>query len=57
MSEKSKMIHKKYCNYEVDKAKAPSKIYSVKAAPKRQNGIRTSGLSKAILAQMLLATY
>ena len=57
MSEKLKRTHKNYCDYEVTKAKNPSRIYSVRVEPKKQNGIRTSGMSKAMLAQQLAALY
>ena len=30
MSEKAKQIHNAYCDYEVAKAKQPSRIYSVR---------------------------
>lgn len=57
MSEKLKQTHKNYCDYEIAKAKASSRIYSVRVEPKKQTGIRTSGLSKAMLAQQLAALY
>ena len=31
MSEKAKAIHTAYCDYEVAKAKSPSRIYSVRS--------------------------
>ena len=54
MSERAKEIHKKYCDYEVAKANKNLRILTVRA-PKRQMGIRTSGVSRAILAQQLAA--
>lgn len=53
MSEKAKMIHKNYCDYEVAKAKNPPRIYTVRVETARKNGVRTSGLSKAMLMQQL----
>ena len=37
MSEKQKAIHNAYCDYEVAKAKHPSRIYSVKPKHKRES--------------------
>lgn len=51
MSEKVKRTHKNYCDYEVAKAKR-IRIYTVKA-PDKPSGIRTSGLSKAMLIRQL----
>lgn len=53
MSEKAKRVHKNYCDYEIAKAKSPSRIYSVKTNNAKPKGIRTSGLSKAMLIQQL----
>lgn len=53
MSEKHKTIHNAYCNYQVEKASKPSRIYSVKAEIKSNKGIKTTGLSKAMLAKQL----
>lgn len=53
MSEKHKQIHTAYCNYQIAKASKPSRIYSVKAEIKSNKGIKTTGLSKAILAKQL----
>ena len=55
MSEKAKSIHNAYCDYEVAKAKHPSRIYSVK--PKRKNGIKTHNMSKAMLALELASLF
>ena len=55
MSEKEKQIHNAYCDYEVAKAKHPSRIYSVK--PKRKNGIKTHNMSKAMLARQLASLF
>lgn len=52
MSEKYKRIHNAYCNYQIAKASKPSRIYSVKAE-KSNKGIKTTGLSKAMLAKQL----
>ena len=55
MSEKQKAIHNAYCDYEVAKAKHPSRIYSVK--PKHKSGIKTHNMSKAMLAQTLASLF
>ena len=55
MSEKAKAIHNAYCDYEVAKAKHPSRIYSVK--PKHKSGIKTHNMSKAMLAQTLASLF
>lgn len=55
---KNAKAHKDYCDYEIAKAKKPSRIYSVKTdSIRKPNGIRTSVLSKAMLAKMLAAMY
>ena len=42
MSEKQKATHNAYCDYEVAKAKQPSRIYSVRSEVKRKpQGIKT----------------
>ena len=55
MSEKQKPIHTAYCNYEIAKAKHPSRIYSVK--PKHKSGIKTHNMSKAMLARQLASLF
>ena len=58
MSEKAKSIHNNFCNYEIAKAKSPSRIYSVRAGAKRKpNGIKTHTMSKAMLAQTLASLF
>ena len=58
MSEKAKAIHNAYCDYEVAKAKQPSRIYSVRSEIKRkQQGIKTHNISKAMLARQLALLY
>lgn len=57
MSEKQKTIHNAYCDYEVEKAKQPSRIYSVRAEVKRNHGIKTNNMSKAMLAQTLASFF
>ena len=58
MSEKQKAIHNSYCDYEVAKAKTPSRIYSVRSEIKRkQQGIKTHNMSKAMLARQLALLY
>ena len=55
MSEKAKSIHNAYCDYEVEKASRPPRIYSVK--PKHKSGIKTHNMSKAMLAQTLASLF
>lgn len=56
MSEKHEQVHTAYCDYQVTKASKPSRIYSVKGEANNKNkikGIKTTGLSKAMLAKQL----
>lgn len=58
MSEKAKAIHNAYCDYEVAKAKQPSRIYSVLSEVKRKpQGIKTHNMSRAMLAQTLASLF
>ena len=57
MSEKEKQIHNAYCDYEIAKAKHPSRIYSVRTEVKRTHGIKTHNMSKAMLAQQLASLF
>ena len=57
MSEKAKEIHNAFCDYEVEKAKS-LRIKTVrKPTEQKPNGIRTSGLSRAILAMELASLF
>lgn len=55
MLEKQKQIHTAYCNYQVTKASKPSRIYAVKGENNKNKikGVKTTGLSKAMLAKQL----
>ena len=57
MPEKQKSIHNAYCDYEVAKANKPSRIYTVREPEQKPNGIRTSGLSRAMLAMQLASLF
>ena len=57
MSEKAKLIHNAYCDYEVRKAKSPSKTYAVRSTAQKSKGIVTSGLSKAMLVRQMAALF
>lgn len=57
MSEKAKAIHTAYCDYEIAKAKTPSRIYSVRTETRKPQGIKTHNMSKAMLAQKLAMLY
>ena len=57
MSEKAKEIHDAFCDYEVNKAKS-LRIKTVrKPTERKSNGIRTSGLSRAMLAMELASLF
>ena len=47
-----KEVHNAFCDYEVDKAKS-SRIRTVRTTERKPLGIRTSGVSKAMLAREL----
>lgn len=57
MSDHAKAVSKLYCDYEIKKAKLPSRIYTVKSISQKPNDIVTSGLSKAMLARQLAALF
>lgn len=57
MSEKQKAIHNAYCDYEVAKAKQPSRIYSVRSEVRKQKGIKTHNMSRAMLARQLASLF
>lgn len=57
MSEKQKATHNHnaYCDYEIAKAKQPSRIYTVRT--QKPKGIKTHNMSKAMLAQQLTSLF
>ena len=57
MSERAKATHNAYCNYEVSKAMQPLRIYSIRELQRKPSGIRTSGLSRAMLARQLASLF
>lgn len=57
MSEKVKAIHNAYCNYEIAKANKPTRIYSVREEVKRNHGIKTHNMSRAMLARQLASLF
>lgn len=58
MSEKAKAIHNAYCDYEIAKAKQPSRIYSIRSEVTRKpKGIKTHNMSKAMLARELALLF
>lgn len=57
MLEKAKSIHDNFCNYEIAKAKNGSRIYSVRSESRKQKGIKTHNMSKAMLAQTLASLF
>ena len=57
MSEKAKVTHNAFCDYEIDKAKS-LRIKTVrKPTQQKLSGIHTSGLSKAMLARQLASLF
>ena len=57
MSEKAKATHKAFCDYEVNKAKS-LQIKTVRnPTQQKPNGIRTSGLSRAMLTMELASLF
>ena len=57
MSKKAKEIHDAFCDYEVNKAKS-LRIKTVrKPTQQKSNGIRTSGLSRTMLAMELASLF
>lgn len=50
MSNNLKQVHNAYCDYQIAKAKAPSRIYTVRQQQKKKSGIKTYNISKAMLA-------
>ena len=57
MNKKAKEVHKAFCDYEVEKAKS-LRIKTVrKPTEQKPNGIRTSGLSRAMLAMDLASLF
>ena len=57
MSEKAQVTHKAFCDYEVSKAMQPLRIYSIRELQRKPSGIRTSGLSRAMLARQLASLF
>ena len=57
MSEKAKATHKAFCDYEVNKAKSLQIKTVRKPTQQKPNGIRTSGLSRAMLAIELASLF
>ena len=57
MNEKAKATHKAFCDYEVNKAKSLQIKTVRKPTQQKPNGIRTSGLSRAMLAMELASLF
>lgn len=57
MTHKAKQSHKAFCDYEVSKAMQPLRIYSIREPQRKPLGIRTSNLSKAMLARQLASLF
>jgi hypothetical protein len=57
MREKAKSIHNAYCDYEVAKAKSPSRIYSIRTESRKPHGIKTHNMSRAMLALELASLF
>ena len=57
MTKSSKEVHDAFCDYEVEKAKS-LRIRTVrKTTERKSNGIRTSELSRAMLAMELASLF
>ena len=57
MSEKEKQVHDAFCNYEIAKANQPRIRPYSGVKQRKPNGVRTSGLSKAMLAMQLASLF
>ena len=57
MNKKTKEVHKAFCDYEVEKANKLSRLYTVREQKRKTLGFRTSGLSRAMLAQQLASLF
>ena len=60
MTQKAKNAHNShivFCNYEIAKANKPSRIYTVREPQRKPIGIRTSGLSQAMLVRELASLF
>ena len=57
MTKKAKELHNAFCDYEVNKAKTLQIKTVRKPTQQVSNGIRTSGLSKAMLAMQLASLF
>ena len=57
MREKAKSIHNAYCDYEIAKAKHPSRIYSIRTESRKPHGIKTHNMSRAMLARELALLF
>ena len=58
MIERAKQIHKAFCDYEVAKANQRTRVRMYSAYKQQKTlGIRTSGLSKAMLAMQLASLF
>lgn len=52
-----KEVHNAFCDYEVNKTKSLQIITIRKPKQQKLNGIRTSGLSKAMLTRQLASLF
>ena len=57
MSEKAKATHNAFCDYEVEKAKSLRTRTVRKTTERKPDGIRTSELSRAMLAMELASLF
>ena len=60
MTQKAKNAHNAhnvFCNYEIAKANKPLRIYTVREQKRKPLGIRTSNLSRAMLARQLASLF
>ena len=58
MTKKEKQVHDAFCNYEIAKANQRIRVRTYSAYKQQKTlGIRTSGLSKAMLAMQLASLF
>lgn len=57
MSEKQKVTHAAYCDYQIAKAKLPLRKNHIVQKNNKVKGIKTHNMSRAMLAQTLASLF
>ena len=58
MTEKAKQVHNAFCDYEIAKANQRTRVRTYSSYKQQKTlGIRTSGLSKAMLVMQLASLF